>query len=558
MCHRDTDSAPVTTGSIRTTVEQIDLAIMINVSQTVSGKIVPERLVDCLMRTAIEHAGAERGLLILLRGDELRIAAEATAIGDTVRVSQREAVASAVALPRSIVHYVVRTQESVVLNDASTESPFSTDIYVRRHRARSVLCLPSINRAKLIGMLYLENNLTPHVFTPARVAVLEPLASQAAISLENARLYSDAQQMEAYLNAAQALSRTGSFGWRPATGEIIWSEETYRITGYERGIKPTLELVFQRVHPEDTIFAREALDRAVLNQTDLDFEHRLVLPGGRVKFVHVVARAVTDNCGNIEYVGAIMDITDRKLAEDNLRKSQAALAHAARVMTMGELAASIAHEVNQPLTSVINSAAACLSWLDVDNLEDARRSASRVMAEGNRASEIIGRIRALVRKSPPRKDWLDLNEAILDVIALARHEIRQNEITLETRLSGQIPVILADRVQLQQVVLNLLMNAIEAMNGVGGGPREMLIRSDADESEHAVISVQDTGPGFDPNSLKHLFDAFYTTKAHGLGMGLSISRSIVEAHGGRLWATANVPRGAIFKFALPIGDETVD
>jgi transcriptional regulator with GAF, ATPase, and Fis domain len=258
--------------------------------------------------------------LILPRGDELRIAAEATTSGDTVIVGPREASVAAAALPESIVHYVVRTQESVILDDASAENPFSADTYVRQHHARSILCLPLINRAKLIGVLYLENNLTPHVFTPARIAVLKLLASQAAISLENARLYRDAQQMEAYLKAAQTLSHTGSFGWRPGTGEINWSDETYQIMGYDRGTKPTLELVFQRIHPGDTVLVQDTLDRGTLNGTDLDFEHRLLLPDGSVKYVHVVGRPVREPTGNLEFVGAVMDVTAAKLAFQEIQK----------------------------------------------------------------------------------------------------------------------------------------------------------------------------------------------------------------------------------------------
>ena len=410
-----------------------------------------------------------------------------------------------------------------------------------------------MNRATLIGVLYLENNLTPHVFTPARLAVLTLLASQAAISLENARLYSDAQHMEAYLNAAQTLSHTGSFGWRPATGDIVWSEETYHIMEYDQRTKPTLELVFQRIHPEDTVVVQEAIDRATRHGTTLDVEHRLLLPDGAVKYVHIVAHAVRDASGNIEYVGAIMDITARKHAEEALRTSQGELAHLARVMTMGELVASIAHEVNQPLAAVVTSASACVRWLDAQNLEAARRSAARAIAEGHRASDIIGRIRALAKKAPPQKDWLDINETIQEVIALARSEIQRNGVALETQLSEDVPVILADRIQLQQVILNLMMNAIEAMSGVSDGPRELLVQLGAGDAAEVVIAVQDSGPGFDPENLDHLFDAFYTTKPQGMGMGLAISRSIIEAHGGRLWATANAPRGAVFQFTLPTG-----
>jgi signal transduction histidine kinase len=240
----------------------------------------------------------------------------------------------------------------------------------------------------------------------------------------------------------------------------------------------------------------------------------------------------------------------KQALEKRYREVEMELAHVNRVTTMGQLAASIAHEINQPLGAVVNSASACLRWLDAQKLEEARRSASRVIAEGHRASEIIGRIRALAKKAPPRKDWLDVNETIHEVIALAHSEVQRNGVALETQLSDDVPVILADRIQMQQVLLNLMMNAIEAMSGAGEGPRELLVRSGIDESQGVLVAVQDSGPGLDPKSLDHLFDAFYTTKPDGLGMGLAISRSLVEAHGGRLWATANEGRGATFQFTL--------
>jgi PAS domain S-box-containing protein len=250
------------------------------------------------------------------------------------------------------------------------------------------------------------------------------------------------------------------------------------------------------------------------------------------------------------------DITERKRAREALENAQAELAHVTRVATLGEMTASIAHEINQPLGAIANSASACLRWLDAQKLEEARRSASRVISESHRASEIIGRLRALIKKAPPRKDWLDVNETIHEVIALADSEVQRNGVALEIQLSDDLPLILADRIQLQQVILNLMMNAMEAMSGVGNGPRELLIRSGTDESQGVLVSVQDSGPGVDPKSLDHLFDAFYTTKPHGLGMGLAISRSLIEAHGGRLWASANAPHGAVFQFTLPVGSES--
>jgi len=316
--------------------------------------------------------------------------------------------------------------------------------------------------------------------------------------------------------------------------------------------------VLQRIHPEDTVFVQEALDRGTLNGTDLDFEHRLLLPDGAIKSVYILAHAVQDESRNIEYVGAIMDITARKQAEEALGKTQADLAHATRVAMLGEMTASIAHEINQPLGAIVSSAGACLRWLTAQKLEEARQAAARVVADGHRAGEIIARIRALAKKAPPQKDWIDINETIREVIALARSEVQRGGIALETRLSddGQhVPVISADRIQLQQVILNLVMNAMEAMSGAGDGPRELLIGSGTDETQCVLVTVRDSGPGLDPTVLERLFDPFYTTKPQGMGMGLAISRSIIEAHGGKLWATANHDGGATFQFTLPIGGE---
>ena len=274
--------------------------------------------------------------------------------------------------------------------------------------------------------------------------------------------------------------------------------------------------------------------------------------------VPVLVGAATFEGRRDEGVAFVLDLTERKRAEEALRHAQAELAHVTRVATLGELTASIAHEINQPLAAVVNSASACVRWLEAQKLEEARQSASRVIAESHRASEIIGRIRELAKKAPPQKAWLDLNDTIHEVIALLQSEVQRNAVTLETRLSDDVPRILADRIQVQQVLLNLLMNAIEAMSGVGEGPRELCVGSERAAATEVVIAVRDSGPGLDPQSLALLFDAFYTTKPHGLGLGLAISRSIVEAHGGRLWATANVPRGAVVQFTVPIGSEEGD
>ena len=571
---REEEQAPGPTTTIGTSVEGLDLATVIKVSQAVSGEIVLEKLINTLMRTAIEHAGAERGLLILPQGVELQVEAEATTSGDSVTMHLRGASTASAALAESIVHYVVRTHESVILDDASAQNPFSADTYIRQQHARSILCLPLINQAKLIGVLYLENNLTPNVFTPTRIAVLKVLASQAAISLENTRLYRDLEEREAKIRRLVEANIIGIF-IANLKGQIIEANEAFlHMVGYSRE-----DLLSGRVRWRDLTPAewRDADDRGVAELkatgTAQPFQKEFFRKdGSRVPVM--IGGAIFEGSKN-EGVAFVLDLSEQKRAEEALQKAQTELAHVTRVTTLGELIASIAHEINQPLAAVVNNASACLRWLAAQNLEAARQSASLVIADGHRAGEIIGRIRALAKKAPPQKDWLDLNETIGEVIAMAGSEVRRNRVSLQTQLANDLPLILGDRIQLQQVILNLLINAIEAMGGVGEGPRELWVSSEKvaqlpGESEedtlpdkalaeaqftHVLIAVRDSGPGLDPKGLDRLFDAFYTTKPKGLGMGLAISRSIIEAHGGRLWAKANASRGAIFQFALPIRDE---
>ena len=273
-------------------------------------------------------------------------------------------------------------------------------------------------------------------------------------------------------------------------------------------------------------------------------------------FSHEIRQPDQDLLDMMAIIGSqIGQFIERKQAEEALRRTQTALAHVTRVATLGEMTASIAHEINQPLAAVVNNATACLHWLAAQNLEEARQSAAFIIADGHRAGEIIGRIRALAKNAPPRKDRLDVNATILEVIALARSEVHGNGVALHTRLAERLAPVRGDRVQLQQVILNLMINAIEAMSAAGAAPRELSITSTNHDSHSVLVAVRDSGPGLNPESLGRLFQAFYTTKPHGMGMGLAISRSIVEAHGGRLWAGANTPHGAVFQFTLPIAIE---
>ena len=365
------------------------------------------------------------------------------------------------------------------------------------------------------------------------------------------------RRSEEYLAEAQKLSHTGSFGWRVASGEIIWSEETFRIFECDRAMTPTLDLVVQRTHPEDRAVVRQFLERVSQDGGDWVFEHRLLMPAGSVKHLRAVAYAVKDASGELEFVGAVMDITVTRRAEEELHQARTELARVARVTALGELTAAIAHEVNQPLTGLVSSGNACLRWLggETPNLEAARRAIERMINDGSRASEVVSRIRALVRKSPPRRDWLNMNDAITEVIALIRTEVQRNRISLETELSNDLPLVVGDRIQLQQVILNLVMNAIEAMSGINPPQRKLLVASVKDGSDGVLVEVRDSGAGLDQTALDRLFEAFYTTKPEGMGMGLAISRTIVEAHGGELTAKPNAPQGAIFRFRLPTDGE---
>jgi signal transduction histidine kinase len=360
------------------------------------------------------------------------------------------------------------------------------------------------------------------------------------------------QRTESYLAKAQQISHTGSFGWKVSTEEMLWSEETFRIFQYAPAVRPTLELVFQRVHPEDVILVRQTIDRAAQAGQDWHLEHRLLMPGGEVKHLFIESQAGRDAFGKLEFVGAVMDITERKLADEALRKAQVNLAHATRLTTVGELTASIAHEVNQPLSAVVMNANTCLRWLDRNppNLDEARAATQRIIRDGNRGSEIIARIQKLVKKEPPSRVRLKVNEVIQETIPLAHVDLQGA--ALQTNLARELPDVTVDRVQLQQVLLNLIVNAIDAMKTVTERPRVLHITSQEYADGAVLVTVRDSGVGLDSKHMEQIFETFYTTKPEGLGMGLSICRSIIEGHGGRLWVEPNKGPGTTLLFTLPM------
>jgi len=848
LAHLKKEAPAGPTSAILAPAEVLDLATVMKVSQAVSVEMALEPLIDGLMRAAIEHAGAERGLLVRPQGDQLVIEAEADTGGEAVTVHQRDLSANAAVLPESIVRYVMRTRRDVILDDARAENPFSSDPYILQCRGRSILCLPLVNQANLTGVLYLENNLAARAFTPDRITVLKVLASQAAISLENSRLYRDLEdrerqyrtvvenatdavitidaasrirlvnpavtrlfgyepteligrpltvlmperlanrhvakmqshietddrrlnasaiesiglrkngeefpvaisfaevvnkgqrtftgfirdlterhqaeelrearnrlmavradvslalatdntlramlqscvesivkhigaafariwvatkdgrflelqasagmythldgahrlvpvghlnigriaqertpyvtndvvndphvsdrdwarvegmvgfagfpllaggqrvgvlaifsrapigqaaietlgtvsdtigqgiqrkaaeeqvrRSEAFLAEAQALSQTGSFGWNTATGDLFWSRETYRIFGFTPDIAPTLPMIVDVIHPDDRArFVQEA-ETYARDHTDFAHEYRLKLPDGSIKHVYAVGRSAVRGFPDLDFIGAVMDVTERKQAADALLKTQTELAEVSRLTTMGELAASIAHEINQPLAAVVSNAQTCASILraEAPSLREVEDAVEDIAEAGKRASDVIARIRLLLRKGVSEPVELSVNDVIHDVVELTREMTQMNGVLLDTRLADDSPRIVADRVQLQQVLINLVTNAVDAMSYINDRPRRLTITSSRKDGTHVDVAVIDVGAGIDPTHQARIFEPFFTTKADGMGMGLAICRGIVESLGGRLWATSNADFGTTVRFALP-------
>ena len=362
------------------------------------------------------------------------------------------------------------------------------------------------------------------------------------------------RRSETYLVEGERLSHTGSWALNISSGEVFWSQEIYRIFGLDSGTALNTDLLPQFHHPEDRLFVRQTIETAIREERDFEMDSRIVLPEGLVKHVHTVGHPVFNESGKLtEFIGVVMDTTERKRSEEALREAQAELARVARATTMGELTASIAHEVNQPLAAVVTNANACLRWLaaETPDLDEARAAAQRIVRNGNRASDVIARIRGFLKKGEPVRVQLGVNDVVREIIMLTQGEVLRRDASLMTELADGLPAVSADRVQLQHLLLNLMMNALDAMSAVTDRPRVLRIRTSTYESAVILVAFRDSGVGLNPEQMERLFEAFYTTKPEGMGMGLSISRSIVEMHGGRLWATPNEGPGATFQFTLP-------
>jgi signal transduction histidine kinase/DNA-binding NarL/FixJ family response regulator len=362
------------------------------------------------------------------------------------------------------------------------------------------------------------------------------------------------RRSEMYLADAQRLSHTGSFGWNPATGEIYWSDETYRIFACAPTTKPTIQLVIDRTHPDDRIYLRQIIERASVERAEFTTDHRLLMPDGSVKYIRATAHPSTSaDPESFVFIGAVSDVTERKRAEEErerLRQLEADLAHMNRVSMMGELAASLAHEIKQPLAAAVINAKACTQWLrrDAPDVTEASQAAAAMVAAVTRAAGIIDRVSSLYGRGRPVRELVDLNEIIREMTALLRGTANRNDISIRTELDHDLPATAADRVQLQQVLMNLMLNGIEAMQETGGA---LTVASKRIEDGQLLISVSDSGVGLSPDEAERIFEAFFTTKPQGTGMGLSISRRIIASHSGRLWASGNPGRGTTFQFTLP-------
>ena len=660
--------------------ERLDLAVVLQVLKAVSGETDLDKLMATVIRLALEHATAERGLLILPLGGAYQIAIAAPVSDEGVTVAVHQAQIGSVDLPASVFRYVLRTGETVLLDDPRSGGPFSDDDYVREHDVRSLLCMPLLEQARPVGVLYLENRLTPGVFTGPRLALLKLITSEAAISIENVRLYRDLRERETRVRRLIDANIVGIFIWH-ADGRVLdANDEFLRIVGYSRddltsgrlrwtdftlpevrerdlrvleelrqggkttaterellrkdgarvpvltggtmfeGAPPNEGVAFVAdltelkraeeavreseresrliletipglvatltptgevdavnheliafcgqpleamkewgtngtVHPDDLPHMGPIFVNAIASGEPYDFEARIRRFDGEYRWMQVRGLPLRDTSGRIiHWYVLLSDIDARKRAEDSIATARSELARVARVMTMSAVTASIAHEVNQPLSGIITNASTSLRMLDASppNIDGARETARRTIRDGQRAADVIARLRAMFSKREFTLESMDLNEAMREVIALSLSDLQRNRVAIQVELAERLPFIMGDRIQLQQVFLNLLRNASESMANVEDRPRQLVVRTEPEGLTAVRITVRDNGVGLDPESIPKLFNAFYTTKQGGMGIGLSVSASIIERHNGRIWAEPNEGSGATFAFTIPI------
>ena len=544
-------------------VEQFDLSTVIKVAQTVSGEIVLEKLIDGLMRTVVEHAGASRAVLALRTDTNPIVGAVATTSDSGVEVVLGGPDTEQSEYPAEIFTETMRTGEAVIEDNASVGTRFAHDGYVCARRVRSLLMLPLVNQGKPIGALYLENNLAAGVFTRERLSILKLIASHAAIALENTRLYRDLERREAKIRRLVDADIIGVFMWNYQGDITAANDSLLAMLGFSRDEFLTGGLRWTDLTPREDWEADSAIvDEIRATGRARPWEKIFLHKDGRRVPVLIGAAAFDDmdSEGGVAYV---LDLTERKHAEESLRASdlryltlQSELAHANRVATVGQLSAAIAHEVKQPLLSIVTSGAAGLRWLDRDppNLAAARSALERMVGEGHRAGEVLNRTRALIRKASPQKQAFSLSDLVSETISYVGVEARANGIAIGIDMEGPEPDVLADRVQIQQVILNLLINGMEALTEAGVSGGNLTVAVGLETATAAYVEVRDNGPGIAPEMVGVVFNAFHTTKTDGMGMGLAISKTIIETHGGTLVHRHNAPTGAVFRLTIPVAE----
>jgi signal transduction histidine kinase len=492
--------------------------------------------------------------VLLSEGAELLAKADASFPRERAKFFASQPPAGDFRLPADLSERVLTSQETVVRQDSGKGSALLDPAECTSGGNIVQLCLPLIHQERTIGVLYLESEGEQETLTQKCISVMSMLASQAAISFESAQLFEALRETNMWMVRGQQIGRMGSYRWNTRTLLSRGSRECYRILDLDLDVNPVpFEAFRDRVHPDDLPALEQALAEAVKTQSPFSQEYRVVHKDGTTLHVVAVGQFDFGPSGDLELEGIITDITGRKDAEQALTDARGELARAARLASLGELAGSIIHEVNQPLTGIITSAEACQRWLARDPAEpvEARKSATRVIEQGRRATNVVTGLRSLVRDAQLHLADVEINEAVEEVLLLSKREFERSAITLRTDFDRSLPNVEGDRVQLQQVVLNLVRNAIDAMTGVNARAR-VLTASSKIADGHISVAIADTGVGIDPANSERLFDALYTTKGEGLGLGLSICRKIIAVHGGRLWLEESTTVGATFTFTLPL------
>ena len=538
---------------MRLETETHELELVARAFQTISKEISYQGLAKALLRAALNYSGAARGGILLSQGGELLAKADASFPRERAQFFTSHPPARELRLSEDLSERVLCRQETVV-RQASWENSALIETAERSPRNIAQLCLPLVHQDWTIGVLYLESEREEEIFTPRCVSVMSMLASQAAVSFESVGLFDALRETNMRMVKGQEIGRMGSYRWNTRTLLSRASRECYRIFDIDLGINPVpFELFKSRIHPDDLPALDLALTEALSAKSPFNHEYRVIHRDGTTLDVSAVGQFDLGPSGDVELEGIISDITDRRAAEQELADARTELARAVRLASLGELAGSIVHEINQPLTGIITSAEACLRWLARDHPGscEARKSAMHVIGEGRRAQAVVAGLKSLARDAQLNFTDVDINEAIEEVLLLSKRELERAGVTLRANFGKSLPNIRADRVQLQQLVFNLVRNAIEAMAGVEGRSRILTACSKA-ANDHIFVTIADTGVGIDAANKSRLFDALYTTKGNNLGLGLSICRKIVTVHGGRLWVDENKMHGTTFALLLPL------